>query len=883
MTRKNKFLVFLSLNVGLFFGGLMQLCAQRSQISFNSAWYFYQGTNAEAAAVDFDHSAWLPVQLPHTFNDKDVLADGRRGYYRGEAWYRREMQVPDDGRRRYLHFKGANQVSTLFVNGQEAGSHSGGYTAFTFDISDLLRPGTNVIAVRVTNAHDEDIPPLSADFTFFGGIYRGVQLVTTEDIHFDMLNHGSGGVFIDSPQINAEEASLRVRGKIINHSGQAGTVKVVSTFKIRGNEVLKVLTNSIQLTGEGEKEFEQTAEKVRGFELWSPDNPAVYTIHTALYKDEVLIDEVFNPFGFRWFHFDAQEGFFLNDEPLKLMGANRHQDRSGMGNALTDDMHRRDLELLKDMGANFLRTAHYPQSEAVLEAANRSGILVWEEIPLVNEVGMAPAFATNSKVMLREMIRQHYNHPSVVIWAYMNEIYWKHRFLPEEELPERNEITLQLARELEAICREEDPLRYTAMAMHNYPLYEKSGLTEVPQIVGWNLYHGWYYDDFDDFGKYMDAQHEKYPDRVLMVSEYGAGGDVRISSADAERFDFSNEGQIRFMSAFLEQITRRPYIAGSAVWNLVDFSSERRVDVISHLNSKGLLTADRKKKDAYYLTQSFMVNGPYVKLAHQWQNRLYSLADLSKDSLWIGELMAFSNAERCSLLVDGELYGVVATDRNIARWDLKLREGVHNLCVQAGGALDCTEKEFVLQPSVLSANVDLALNLGAPQVFRDHIADVDWLPAPQYRAGSYGYTGSENLYVGGKIGTKEDILTTDHMDPLYQTMLEGIESMRFDVPAGRYKVELYMVDYIPYARRFADVDEKVVKAPGIRIFHIDTNRKRIIHALDLGGDYGKNMPCRLGFEVQVANDEGLTIEFVPVKGQTLLSAIRVRSLQGLRH
>ena len=227
---------------------------------------------------------------------------------------------------------------------------------------------------------------------------------------------------------------------------------------------------------------------IRDFELWSPNTPNVYYVENSLMESGVLLDHITQPMGFRWFSFDASNGFFINGENVKLMGANRHQDRVPYGNALSNDMHRQDMQLLKEMGANFLRNAHYPQAEEILRSADEMGFVVWEETPLVNEVTISEAHTENAMLMVKEMIKQHYNHPSIFIWAYMNEIYWAHRFKPEEELPARNAYTLELTQQLENLVREMDPYRYTAIAMHNYPLYDESGIGAIPMIAGWNLY-----------------------------------------------------------------------------------------------------------------------------------------------------------------------------------------------------------------------------------------------------------------------------------------------------------------------------------------------------------------------------------------------------------
>lgn len=857
----------------------------RSKISFNSGWLFKKDGAINAVAPNAETLNWQAVQLPHTWNDKDVLADGKRGYYQGVGWYKKNFQLyPEAGKRYFLQFEGANQVTEVFVNGQSAGKHIGGYSLFNIELTPFLNAsGQQYVSVKVDNSFNKNIPPLSADFTFFGGIYRPVHLLTMGDKHFSMSDYGGSGIYISTPNVSEKEAEVVIAYHLQNTSNNKVKLSLETFIKkdISAVFTLAEKKTNVTLQPTSDAVIHVTFKKVQGFQLWSTENPTLYYVESNLKESGKLLDNLTQPLGFRWFRFDANEGFFLNGKSVKLMGANRHQDRIPYGNALSNDMHRQDMHLLKDMGANFLRNAHYPQATEILDKADQLGLVVWEETPLVNEVTVSEEHHRNAENMLREMIKQHYNHPSIFIWAYMNEIYWMHRFKPEAELPAQNKATMELTRRLENLARELDPYRYTAIAMHNYPLYDESGIGDIPMIAGWNLYHGWYYDKHEDFGKYMDEQRRKYPHRIHFISEYGAGADVRLYSEKSEKFDFTMEEQIAFTQSISKQILERPYIAGGSLWNLVDFSSERRVDATSHMNNKGLVTHDRKPKDAYYLMQALLWKQPMAQLGYPFRTDWLHVATSSQDTLVPVRMYAFSNRDKLSLWVNNKPYATSDVKDGIAEWQLRLPQGEYTLALQENGANAQTKQiRTKLIPSVLEqGKVDIAMNLGANYAFIDNRTDLYWLPEHEYTKGGFGFVGGEQLYIGNKIGTKEDILAVDEEDPLYQTIRTDISEFRADVPKGMYEVEVLMVEYVPRSRRFADEDKEITYQPDKRIFNISANGNLIEENLDLGAAYGLNVPYRLTFKVSVTDTNGLSVKFHSVKGSPIVSAVRIRSVE----
>lgn len=871
------------LSISLYF--CISISAQpRKKSCVNYHWYFSK-TDTLIGSIDGIKNNSKVVNIPHTWNDKDVLDDGERGYYRGVGWYSKVLNIKkEENKRHYLYFEGANQETTVYVNDKKAGTHIGGYSAFQMDITPFLnQSGENLVKIKVDNAHHPDIPPLTADFTFFGGIYRDVFLIETNSVQFAMDDYASSGVYISTPKVNKDYAHVLIKSKIKNHTKQKQKISLQHEIIDSEGNLIYEWRQSFKLKPNEKMTTSFDSEKIKDIKLWSPKNPNLYRVVSKIIQDDMLIDQVSNPLGFRWFNFDAEKGFYLNGKNLKLMGANRHQDYWGKGNALSDDLHRRDMKLLKDMGANFIRLAHYPQDPAVLQAADELGLLVWEETPLVNEVTLSKAHDENSKLMVKEMVRQHFNHPSVIMWGYMNEIYWAHRFLDENVVDAHTEATLKLAQELEDLVRQEDPTRYTAMACHNYPLYESSKITEIPMIVSWNLYHGWYYDSFEDFGKFMDEQHEKFPDRIHFISEYGAGSDVRLHSTKPERFDFTVEGQKRFLESFFKQILERQYIAGASVWNLIDFNSERRQDAIPHLNSKGLAEADRTPKDTYYLFKAGLSDEPVLKIAETNWTKRSGVPEIGEEFVY-QPVQVYSNTKEVELFQNGKSLGTKPIRDYSAIWEVPFSDGINKITAKSIDDTNINDKLeiiFNMIPFDLKKSekkVDIALNTGSNYSFYDTESNVTWEQDKPYLPGSWGYVGGKPLYVSNKIGTKEDIQTITSLIPLYQTMQVGAKGYKFDVPTGKYEIELLWVEPYPKSRRFIEGNESPHHDGGIRIFDVLINDEVVLEDLDLLKDYGYNFPFRKKWEIEVKNDENINIEFVNKKGETLISGIRIRQL-----
>ncbi len=547
----------------------------------------------------------LPLFSPHTWNTQDAM-DDTPGYYRGDSVYTTSFYLPaihPQDSAYSLCFDGANQEAWVYVNDDSVGYHAGGYTRFSLDITDKVKKGENTLNVRVSNAYNPDIPPLCADFTFFGGIYRKAWLSITSDVHI-----AQDGIRVTTPVVSGKEAVLSADVEICNPHHRAYRLK--QTLVDADGRQWKLKNGKL---------------KLRNPRLWSPDNPTLYTLVTQVVDNKGrVLDQTQTKVGFRYYRFDPNTGFYLNGKHLKLIGVNRHQDEKDYGNALHDWQHERDIKMIKEMGVNFLRVSHYPQDRRVMELCDSLGILCSVEIPIVNTITESDAFTFNSLHMLEEMIRQNRNHPSVIIWAYMNEILLR---LPFQQGSARDSLyqqhVVELAKQLDLRCHEMDKERYTMIAFHdNMKMNIASGLTQIPQIVGLNIYHGWYSGTVNGFEKALEKAHASLPDKVLFVTEYGADADIRLRSAQPERFDYTLDYALLFHRHYLDVIRQTSYLAGAAVWNFNDFSSETRGGASPHFNLKGLVTTHRLPKPTYWFYQSELA--PDAGVRHKAKEQLES-------------------------------------------------------------------------------------------------------------------------------------------------------------------------------------------------------------------------------------------------------------------
>jgi len=848
----------------------------RVKYTINEDWRFIPIGKAFGYRSLTDDSGAELISIPHTWNTHDPF-DGKYSYHRGISWYRKKLVLNEDlkGKRLFLYFEGANQVADVYINSVFAGQHKGGYTAFVVDITDYAIFGKdepNLIAVQVDNSHDNYIPPLSVGYALYGGIYRDVWLLATDQVHFNILDHASSGIFVSTPEVSKEKAVIDIKGTIVNQSHESRKLKVISRIMDNHGKLLESLESVVQVEPSSETNFHQFSKAILNPRLWSPDDPYLYKVVSEIHDGNSILDEVTNPLGFRWFSFDPENGFSLNGEKLQLRGTNRHQDMMGKGHALTNTDHERDLRIIKEMGCNFLRLAHYPQDPYVLEMADKLGLLIWEEVPLVNYMNISHPFLENSKNMIREMIRQHFNHPSVIMWGSMNEIFlWSEEGARTRNHTDEkyNKNVFRFAKILDSLIRAEDTDRYTVMAIHGSDHYDKTGVADIPQVLGLNLYNGWYGGVFEGFGKTLDKRHKNKPNHIIFVSEYGAGSDKRLNSLNPRRFDFTGNWQRLYHEEHLRQINERPYLAGTAIWNQFDFSQPHTGGSIIQRNQKGLLTWDRQYKDCYYLYKANWNPEPMVYIASRdWTRRTGTNPDAHTGAGYAEVTQpvdVYTNLERIELKINGKSLGRRYPDRiGKITWDVPFNHGVNVLEAygKKSGKIytDRLEIHFIYRPTVLKYPSvpfhTLGINVGGNAQFTDQ-GEFVWEADQPYKPGSFGYIDG----IKGEFN-KDLIIYNTENTPLYYTYLEDLTAYQLDVPDGEYEVELH----------FAESQD--IK-PGERTFTVYINNQVIFNTLDLTRDYGFRKAFFRTFIVNVKNDESLRISFKKITGVPLLNAIKV--------
>lgn len=881
----------------LLIGGLLcflcqVVCIGRTVYSINEMWRFSRIDNSQAHQKTFNDSDWDLVAIPHTWNNLDAV-DETPGYYRGVGWYRRNLFIgPEaEGKTVFMEFEGANQVTELYVNEKFVGKHIGGYTQFNFDISSFITPGAfNLVAIKVDNAHHADIPPLSADFTFFGGIYRDVYLSMTDKIHFTKSDNASGGVYISTPAVSEKEASVEVKAKIDNATQENCKVKVEYTVYAPDGKVVFETSRSERLKAKSAHNLFTTGLKIKDPALWSVESPQMYKMQTRILSasDNRVLDEVITNFGLRWYSFDPDKGFHLNGKYVKLIGTNRHQCYKGLGYALRDEMHIRDILLLKEMGGNFLRVSHYPQDPLVMEMCDKLGILTSVEIPIVNAVTESEAFAENSLEMAKEMLKQNYNHPSLVIWAYMNEVMLRPPFKSDSvrHAVYCKEVNRQ-ARMIEELFRKEDRERYTMIPFHgSVKSYQEAGLFDVPRIIGWNLYQGWYGGKFSGFDEFMNKFHRDYPNTPTIITEYGADVDPRLHSFAPERFDYTAEYGNLYHEHYLKFIQKADFIAGATIWNLNDFYSEDRGNAVPNVNNKGINSLEREPKNTYLLYKASLRKDPVLLIGDKhWKTR-GGVADAQGKC--VQPLKIYSNLSKIRVKVNGEfLTEVVPVDR-VATVNIPFINGENFVEASAVDGdktvTDAYRVVFTMIPLRLDSGDFTSLNvmLGSKRYFEDTAAGIIWIPEQEYESGKWGYIGGEAFTVTtrhGKLPASDlNILNTDQ-DPVFQTQREGIEAFKLDVPNGKYAVYLYWAELHPQVKKEALAynlgNDALYQDHDERAFNVKINGVYQLKDFNISAQVSNQRAIIKKILIDVTGNTGLTIDFEAIKGKPILNAVRV--------
>ena len=592
----------------------------------------------------------------------------------GIGWYRKliTLDTAYSDKNIYLTFDAASTVAKVYLNGSFIGEHRGAFGAFCFDVTSHVKFGApNLLAVQVNNARDSTIAPLRGDFTIFGGLYRGVHLLVLNTVSISPLDYASSGVYMHQQNVSKESAELAVQVKLRNATQDDRTLLVrYSMIDDDGNETTRG-ESSRQLKAGSRGDVVGTLV-LNSPRLWHGlTDPYLYTMVVDVYSGDELVDRVAERFGVRFFSVDATKGFFLNGEPYRLYGVNRHQDRENMGWGIGPREHREDFALIREIGANAVRLAHYQHANEFYALCDSGGLAVWAELALVDFVNSSPAFLENCKTQLNELIKQNFNHPSIFCWAIFNEL------LPDGKDSLYEEIVTQL----NGLAKELDPTRFTACASRS--AYDGSvGVNRITDLIGYNVYRGWYEPDPEDFAVFIDGMRRRFPKLKLGIGEYGAGAGIHTHEFPARLHDtrgkwHPEEWQSIVHEVVWKAIAEREFIWGSFVWNMFDFASDTRSEGEKDgINDKGLVTFDRKtRKDAFYWYKANWNPEPMVHITE----KRFTPRPAGRVTVKV-----YSNCESVELLVDGKSLGTKESKDRIFLWDdVNLAGRTHVLATRA--------------------------------------------------------------------------------------------------------------------------------------------------------------------------------------------------------
>ena len=644
----------------------MSMFAQRQDILLNNDWNFRFSHQVQKGTE-------VRVDLPHTWNAQDALS-GKIDYKRGIGNYEKNLFIRPEwkGKRLFIRFEGVNNIADVFINRRHIGEHRGGYGAFIFEITGKVEYGKeNSILVRVNNGEQLDIMPLVGDFNFYGGIYRDVHLLITDETCISPLDYASPGVRLIQDSVSHRYAKVRAIVDLSN--GSSGNQEVELNVRLLdGQRVVKEGTKNVNLSGNEVMQQELTFE-IDQPHLWNGrQDPFLYQAEVTLFRNGQMVDRVTQPLGLRFYRIDPDKGFFLNGKHLPLQGVCCHQDRSEVGNALRPQHHEEDVALMLEMGVNAVRLAHYPQATYFYDLMDKNGIIVWAEIPFVgpggyNDKGFVdlPAFRANGKEQLKELIRQHYNHPSICVWGLFN------------ELTELGDNPVEYIKKLNVLAHQEDTTRPTTSASN-----QMGDLNFITDAIAWNRYDGWYGGTPADLGKWLDRMHKDHPKICIAISEYGAGAsiyhqqDSLVKTVPTSWWHPEN-WQTYYHIENWKTISSRPYVWGSFVWNMFDFGAAHRTEGDRPgINDKGLVTFDRKvRKDAFYF---------YKANWNREEPMLYLTGKRNTvRTQRLQTITAFTNQAGAELFVNGKSYGKTTPDSYaILEWkNVELQPGENEIKV----------------------------------------------------------------------------------------------------------------------------------------------------------------------------------------------------------
>lgn len=859
-----------------------EVSAPRQQTSLGEGWRFRYGEPGEGVTNPvYDDRDWQVVSVPHTWNrlgEYSTKRSAATNNAQGVGWYRLRTTAPHfrSTERLYLDFGAVGNVAEVWVNGTRVGEHRGAFSRFRFEISQFVKPGRDLlVVVRADNSKPApgsstaEVLPLAGDFFIHGGLYRPVTLVVAPAAGIDLLDFGGPGIYATTAFDAPDHATVTVNTRWRNLGHAARRLQAVATVRDATGTSLASHRTAVRLDPMAHGSFALSVPVTNPRRWNGLEDPYVHSITVELLDGRRVVDRVTQPLGFREFHFDPDRGFFLNGKHLALFGASRHQDRAGKGWALSAEDHVEDMAIMAEMGLNTVRMAHYQHDDRWVDEADRRGMVAWAEVPYVSASAFdgtegTPATFANAEQQTRELIRQDFNHPAIFMWSVGNEVDASAIFLNNGKAPR----SLKLLQHINRIAKEEDASRQTVFADCCEPTPGNSSnrftsmtlekLAGTADLIGYNRYYGWYYGEPAELGASLDRFHAAHPTLPLSVSEFGAGGALTQHSDNPLGGPISafgrphpEEYQAWYHEHSYAELSRRPFVFASWIWNMFDFASDLREEGEAiDLNDKGLVTYDRKtRKDAFYFYQARLARTPVLHLTgKRYRERPYPVIDVK----------AYSNAAKATLRLNGAVVGEVTCAEGLCLWpSVPLRGGVNQAEVSAQFAgSQLTDTAEWIGPD---ASAGLHLDAGDLSGHQG--------PAGERFGSDHFFTGGDTKVLNpavfkGATRPAQKAVEGAKDSQVHQNYREGAFGYALPVADGRWTVRVHTF-------------EPDASSATVRTFSVTADGKLVLPAVapaSLAG--GALRAAVVEFPVE-ARGGVLRLDFRPVAGGAIVSAIEV--------
>lgn len=826
----------------------MAVNAQRITSSINEGWQFRLNNSRSEQTVN----------IPHVWSVDD-MDDDTSGFERSKGTYTKILTLTarDMSRSLFIHIGAALQNTQVKVNGFLVGMHNGGYTSFCYEITDMVKSGSNKIEILVDNNDNQN---LSASANLSGGIYRNISLISTAKQFISPTHYGSSGVYFSASGVSSAQASVNITTMLGNSEDKSVGITIQNLIYDASNNIVASSEKSVKLSGMQKNLSASCGMNVKSPKLWSIDNPYCYRLVTRVKKDGKTIDEVENTIGFRSYSFSGTDGFTLNGKRIKLIGTSRSQDYLNISNALSDEINIGDVRMIKDMGANYLSMSHHPHDALVTNACDRLGIVTSIGIPVINSTTLPREFSDNIDQVLKEMIYQNYNSPSVCIWTLNSDILRTLAYADNNRINKEQQLRLvqEHTKRLHTTAKSIDPTRATMIPFYSdYNAYENVGLFAITDILGFNNYDGWYQGEVSDFGFAIGTWHGRYPRKAIIINEFGAGNDIRLHSYNPERYDFSSEYACNLHNTYLAAILDRSYVSGCSVSSFNDSCVDNYGFGNYYTELMGLVTSDRKPKDTYYLYKAKLSKNPFISIAGKDWTERYDNAE--KDGICTRTVTVFTNQERVTLSNNGKVVGTQSARDGMAEFKVPFVNGDNILIAKSDDVTDILKIKMNLLTSNLSNITELNVMLGTQRHYFDTQSNTDWMPEQEYTPGSWGYVGG-SVYKDKALASSTANIDAQFNTPVFKTQRRALKSFRADIPDGSYIVYLY----------FCELDDNTA-----RQFDVSINSTKVLPSLDVAASVGVAHSLIKRIPISVTSGKGITIDFTSQKGETMLSAVRI--------